>query len=681
MHEADDPLRQSLISALGAQYDVLRLIGRGGMGAVYLGRERLLDRLVAIKVLPHESADTETARERFLREARTAARLTHPNVVPLYSFGEAGTTLFYIMGYVQGESLELRLRREGSMAFDDARRILGELASALDHAHSLGIIHRDIKPDNILLEHGTDRPVLTDFGIARQQTAGHTLTGTGMVVGTPLYMSPEQAAGERDIDGRTDLYALGIVGYRMVTGRFPFEGGTFQELMAAHMTREPTPPSVFESEIPDDLDAAIVRCLAKAPAHRWSSAAALRDALGAGDGEVSLPPELEKLPATTSVNLLSGWVGAWFGAIAYAASGDLYWGILPLTVVPAGAVELFLLAKRARKHGLPWQRVKRMALWPPRRWHFWWPRAFRRPGDVWDQLPVPVRRTRQWMSGAALSAMGVFLPVIVLALTLGLRNVAEPRVLGPLILGGVGGMLGVLGIMFGCIAYAMRWGTRMGLASHDRDKLLTEPTWTQRFWRRPDIARLLGVGSTRRQERLETPTDIVAALERVEADIGEPWRAMLADGITVARDVLRHIAHMDDELRALARDNDPAERERLQQRLDAMGATHDGAGRQMRDLMAGQLALMEQLTRRSEDLASRRSRYMELLRTMWLQFSALRAQQAGDALSAAAVTGQLRELCRDVEHALAAEHAVAASPLSAVAPGRATVGGPTPGSQ
>ena len=216
-----DPLLAKLEKALGAQFEIMRLLGRGGMGAVYLARENSLDRLVAIKVLLPEAANAES-NERFRREARTAAKLTHPNIVPLHTFGETEGMMYFVMGFVQGESLKDRIDRKGKIEPDDARRILGEVAGALHYAHQQGVVHRDIKPDNILIEDETGKPLLTDFGIAQSVASGETLTQMGTTLGTPHYMSPEQASGERDIDGRSDLYSLGIVGYQMLSGKLPF---------------------------------------------------------------------------------------------------------------------------------------------------------------------------------------------------------------------------------------------------------------------------------------------------------------------------------------------------------------------------------------------------------------------------------------------------------------------------
>lgn len=228
---AEPPLRAELEKAIGFQYEIIRLLGRGGMGAVYHAHERALDRPVAIKVLPPDAATTPEGRERFLREARTAARLTHPNIVPLFTFGEAAGLIYFVMGYVDGESLEQRLRRTGKLDPADASRILEQLAAALDYAHRQGVVHRDVKPDNVLLERETGNAMLTDFGIARRAAEGETLTGTGLLLGTPRYMSPEQAAGDRDIDTRSDIYALGLVGYAMLTGRPPFDGASVQEIL------------------------------------------------------------------------------------------------------------------------------------------------------------------------------------------------------------------------------------------------------------------------------------------------------------------------------------------------------------------------------------------------------------------------------------------------------------------
>lgn len=234
----DDALRHALEAKLGGQYRVLRLLGRGGMGAVYLARDLTLEREVAIKVV-RPSSDARGMYDRFRREAKTAAKLSHPNIVPLHAFGEVDGMPYFVMGFVRGESLAERMRRDGKLPEEETRRILGEIAGALDHAHRLGVVHRDVKPDNVLLEDASGRALLTDFGIAKTMNHGETLTQHGSVVGTPHYMSPEQAAGRSDIDGRSDIYSLGIMGYTMVAGRLPFEGNSAADILARHLTQEP----------------------------------------------------------------------------------------------------------------------------------------------------------------------------------------------------------------------------------------------------------------------------------------------------------------------------------------------------------------------------------------------------------------------------------------------------------
>ena len=232
-----DPLRDALIVAVGDDYEIVRLIGRGGMGAVYLARDRALERLVAIKVLPPGTATDSGVLERFRREAKTVASLQHVGIVPLYSFGERRGLCWFVMGYVRGESLASRLERERMLDVDTARTLLAQIAEALDYAHRQGVVHRDIKPDNILLDDTSGRAMLTDFGIARADTlsTGTGLTQVGAVMGTPHYMSPEQATAEPGIDGRSDLYSTGVVGYQMLSGRLPFEGGSFRELLMQHI--------------------------------------------------------------------------------------------------------------------------------------------------------------------------------------------------------------------------------------------------------------------------------------------------------------------------------------------------------------------------------------------------------------------------------------------------------------
>jgi serine/threonine protein kinase len=266
--------REQVATHLRGQYQVVREIGRGGMGIVFLARDIALHRLVAIKVLRQEFASSNEHRERFRREARMTARLSHPNIVPVHTFGEeAGTELAYIvMKYVHGESLADRLRAEPQLPTEDARRFLHELALALDYAHREGVVHRDLKPDNIILDRITGRPMLTDFGVALQRSLDPVRAEASRAFGTPHYMSPEQAAGELDIDGRSDLYSLGVLGYSMLAGELPFDAPSFEALAAKHIAEahrplaEAAPIALREHPL---LVAALERCLAKDRNARW----------------------------------------------------------------------------------------------------------------------------------------------------------------------------------------------------------------------------------------------------------------------------------------------------------------------------------------------------------------------------------------------------------------------------
>jgi serine/threonine protein kinase len=271
--------REQVTAGLNDQYQIVREIGRGGMGVVFLARDIALHRLVALKVLRQEYARSDEHRERFRREARMTARLSHPNIVPVHTFGELGDLVYIVMKYVHGESLAERMRRDGAIPAEDVQRILAELAMALETAHREGVVHRDLKAENILIEKGTGRPMLTDFGVALLRSLDPVPEEAFKAFGTPHYMSPEQAAGELDIDGRSDIYSLGVLGYYMLSGRLPFEGQTFEALAAKHIAEQPVPLGELASDAPRPLIAAIEDCLKKERTDRWRCARDLAQAL------------------------------------------------------------------------------------------------------------------------------------------------------------------------------------------------------------------------------------------------------------------------------------------------------------------------------------------------------------------------------------------------------------------
>jgi serine/threonine protein kinase len=274
-----DELRSRLSATIGARYEISDEIGRGGMGVVFRARDVRLRRPVAIKLLPPELAFRDEIRSRFLREAQTAAQLSHPNVVPIYSVDEVDGLVFFVMALVDGESLGAYLKRERRAALDFARRVLHDVADALAYAHARGIIHRDIKPDNILLDRVTGRTLVSDFGIARAAEGDSRLTVTGVTIGTPAYMSPEQAVGEREIDGRSDQYSLGVVGYHMLAGELPFSAANTPAMLMKHIHEVPRPIRQLRPDVPPGLERTIERAMAKKPVERWPDAGGFRDAL------------------------------------------------------------------------------------------------------------------------------------------------------------------------------------------------------------------------------------------------------------------------------------------------------------------------------------------------------------------------------------------------------------------
>ncbi|MGH7579926.1 MAG: protein kinase domain-containing protein [Gemmatimonadales bacterium] len=314
--------RQDLANGLSGRYAIERELGHGGMATVWLARDLRYDRLVALKVLRPELAASLGA-ERFLREIMLAARLQHPHVVSVYDSGEIEAarpsgvpTLWFTMPYIEGESLRERLRREGALPKEEALRIARQVSRGLQYAHEHGVIHRDVKPENILLTRDGST-LVADFGIARPTGTPSSphLTGTGVVIGTPVYMSPEQATGAADLDARTDIYALACVLYEMLTGQPPFTGATVQVIVAKHLTEQPAFTGSASEAIPDSVKPVLARALAKSPAERPASAAEFSAAL-----EVeNRPPASSLRPALTAAAAVI--VGGLIGLVALRAAG------------------------------------------------------------------------------------------------------------------------------------------------------------------------------------------------------------------------------------------------------------------------------------------------------------------------------------------------------------------------
>ena len=274
-----DDASRPFAEAVSSRYAIKRLIGRGGMGIVYLARDRRLERLVAIKTLPPHLAADESVKQRFLREIRTAGAMSHPHIVPIHGADEIDGHVFFVMGFVDGESLASTIRAMGRLEPMETARVLRDVAAALTHAHARGIIHRDIKAENILIDRATKQALVTDFGIARLAEAG-PLTATGQLLGTVYYVSPEQVAGDR-IDHRSDIYSLGVVGFLALTGTFPFDSELASAVLVAHVNKAPPPVRSLAPAVPAALAAIIDRCLSKRPASRFETSEKLLDALEA----------------------------------------------------------------------------------------------------------------------------------------------------------------------------------------------------------------------------------------------------------------------------------------------------------------------------------------------------------------------------------------------------------------
>ena len=435
-------------------------------------------------------------RARFKQEARTAARLTHPNIVPLYTFGEIDGLMYFVMGYVSGDSLAAWLRRDGPLSPETTRVVLVDLAGALEYAHRQGIVHRDLKPDNILIDAGSGAALLTDFGIAKAPVGGQ-LTMTGQIVGTPHYMSPEQARGQSDVDARSDLYSLGVMAYEMLAGRRPFDAESPLEALTQRLTQSPPPLASAAPGVDDDLADAIMRCLEREPANRWPDARALRAAMAlADDGEDPLPIRLIRFSVVAAVVTLIAAVYLWIFRGPAAGIGTLIGMAIPLALFSAGA---FVIAKRQKFTA---RSIGRLALLQPRGWRFWYPRRFRRRGDVWDRLPPLVRRLRIQMTVGFCLLVGITVPTQLGLIATGGSSAAR---------------IAVVMLMLACMTFMFVTRSRMtryvsqslGMTTMEASRVLSLKSWQTAAWQSGQASTLLRWDVTGQAPRVSsdgTPT-------------------------------------------------------------------------------------------------------------------------------------------------------------------------------
>ena len=664
-----DPIRETLKVALGRQYEVLGLLGRGGMGAVYLATEAALEREVAIKVLPPDRGATKDSRDRFRREARTAAKLSHPNIVPLYTFGDVDGTLYFVMGYVKGESLAARLKREGRLSLEESRRILIEIAEALDYAHKVGVIHRDIKPDNVLLEEGTGRALLTDFGVAKALGAGQTMTEVGSVLGTPQYMSPEQAQGKADIDHRTDIYSLGVMGYAMLAGRLPFEGPAAGDIMAQHITKEAPPLKSFAPDVPIEIASALTRCLGKAREDRWLDARSLKEAISERD-EGTIPEDMIEVRRDTAMVALGLYLSMLVGLHLVQRSVDPDpasftppWEIV-FFATGAGALLWIGMVVQRRRDGRPWREILWFAFAKPAWWVGLYPSRLRHARDVWQRLPPDLRRVRAvlWLFVLAWLA---FMPpqMIIFASDDIYRKTGQKAPLQRLAANlpkaaarvmALSFALAFLGLMTSLIAFAFRWGrvvSRMKTKRRWTNAMLFQDTAHPSFWLKPEVAAFLLPDAPKLVTAPASPRDLVSGIATAMSRLDGRSQALGANACAAASELADSITALDHEIASLGGADDPQESDRLIGKISALGAPSPAEGdakAQMRGLLQKQLDLHREVETRLVSLKDVRSRKHALLRSLWQEAQAVRtaASDPGRQLQS---SERLRSLCTKIE--------------------------------
>jgi predicted Ser/Thr protein kinase len=528
---APDRLFLDFQAALAGRYSLERELGRGGMGIVYLARDMRLERVVAIKLLPPDRARDAAARERFVREARMAAQLSHPHIIPIHAVEETGDFVFFVMSFVDGETLGARVRRDGALKAADAARILREVAWALAYAHGQGVVHRDVKPDNILLERGSGRALVADFGIARSVQAP-ALSGEHELIGTSEYMSPEQAGGET-LDGRSDLYSLGVVGYYALSGRLPFTSPTVAALLAQHLSK--TPPPLEVPGAPGSLIAAVERCLQKAPAARFQSGEELAAALGTAlDARRDRPGPLRAFLAEAHSGARRRMMAPWMAGGALVPAGlaflldQVFPGAVPTLfsygVIGVGAV--LLGTALATPFVFEVRRIRRLL------------RAGYTRADLVHGLTLEVERRREeqeYMTGKGPTGFERLMrrksyAAVAVAAACGAAAFFVPY---PAILG-----------VFGLFGLSCAAALATGIAAHaaSRQRLDVEEQRRLGFWRGP-IARWLfkvaglGLRQTVARPVADRPTEValgLAALELFEA-LPRETRRQLGDLPSVVR--------------------------------------------------------------------------------------------------------------------------------------------------
>ncbi len=580
------------------------------MGAVYLGRETALDREVAIKTLAPEVAGAPELRERFRREARIAAKLTHPNIVPLHTFGESRDVIYFVMGFVRGESLAGRLARR-AVAPDEARRILAELADALAYAHERGIVHRDIKPENVLIEDATGKAILTDFGIARMSGAT-TLTQAGGVLGTPQYMSPEQARGA-EVGPSSDIYSLGVLGYRMLTGALPVRSDSLPDLIAKLASESGPTIDGPPAEVPDLLAGAVMRCLRKDPAERLT-AAALRNVLTSESDEREIPAEISAFEGRAFVTVPVAAIALMLVAFELFLWDyvEPSWRMLILLFQLAALMLLGFLGigfSEGRRLGIPAAEIARIIVRQPRWFPGWVPRWARRPGDFSARLPPPLRLLRMATTVCYVTALPLVLivPFALIGIQANIDLGTWFRVYSIL-------FSSVMLFMIGALAHANIVMARRGLSAQERSRIMSVPPLPRGAWDEPKYSALLAPldGSA----KAATPASPEQIGERIIIRARRLPSSVAGRVVELERGLADGILRIEAEAKSIDALLDPEDNARIERRLAALVETGNAEGSEVRRLLMEQQRVFRDLSSKRDELARRREAWMIRLRAL-----------------------------------------------------------------
>ncbi len=633
---SDATLRERLQAGLGEQFDILDTLGSGGMGTVFLAHERALGRTVAIKVLRPDHAATAGSRERFRREARIAAQLSHAGIVPLYAFGEVDGLWYFVMEYVRGPSLAQRLENESTLPADEVHRIMLAIAGALEHAHHHGVIHRDIKPANVLLGEASGHPRVADFGIAKVEGQSDSLTMTGSFVGTPLYMSPEQADGNAEVDSRSDIYSLGAVAYTMLTGHPPFDGVDAAVVLSRRRSEDVTHILALAPRIPTDLAHIVMRCLARDRDSRWRDATSLRNALHNSSKVQAndVPEVVADLPGYVLYALI--WLVFWM-AFAFGSTRSVLSRVLLIVVAVVVPLGPALHVWRVRAQGMRASQLLRLVLRPPPWWGTWWPAPLRATDDVWRQLPAIGRVIR--ICVAVFVTLAVFVAVTADSANASTRLASHVAV-----------ALLVAGTPL-AIGFVLRWGLRERLGFDDTMQFLFFSTAPSPFWRQPRIARLLVSNA-----RSVRPPDTAVASDHARAvdELIQRFPEAIGSMGQMARQAVQlqiaTIANTEREIARLAPDASADEANRLSRRLatlaeqDAASADHQELG----DSVRRQLELVKKFQGQHTAAIARRAALFAQLHAIWLHLSSLVVTDGDGEPRLREAEQRLRTLCERV---------------------------------